>query len=466
MVTQSVTGKRSLQRAAAAVAAALICALYVANLTGMGLVGPDEPRYSAIGRAMAATGDWVTPRLWGAPWFEKPALLYWMTASGFKLGLNPELAPRLPVALLSLCFLAFFWWKLRGEWNDRTAWISTGLLATSAGWLTYSHVSVTDIPLSVFFSAAVLLALPWIARGDRRNLPAAACCLALATLAKGLVPVVLFLPVLAIGWRRALDWFRPVPLIAFSVIALPWYVLCTLRNGSEFPRVFFLEHQFGRFSSAALQHAQPWWFYIPALALLLFPWFPLLAVTRPDFKDPRHRMLAAIAAFGLVFFSASVNKLPSYVLPLVPALCVLAGTGLATIPRPGLRLVLPAALLGLLPAIAKVIPMALAHGLRAAIVPWAEAGIGFSVVAAVGLALRMKAETWAIRATILFAALGFLWLQFETFPNLDAAASARPLWLADRPECSPPLNRSMQYGLNYYAERELPPCPPAIPARR
>ena len=67
----------------------LLGALYLADLTGMGIVGPDEPRYAAIGRAMAQTGDWVTPRLWGMPWFEKPALLYWMTATGFTAGLGP-----------------------------------------------------------------------------------------------------------------------------------------------------------------------------------------------------------------------------------------------------------------------------------------------------------------------------------------------------------------------------------------
>src|ERR1035438_2283376 len=78
------------------------CALYLADLTGMGLGSADEPRYAAIGRAMAQSGDWVTPRLWGQPWFEKPALLYWMTAAGFRTGLGPDLAPRLPVAILSV----------------------------------------------------------------------------------------------------------------------------------------------------------------------------------------------------------------------------------------------------------------------------------------------------------------------------------------------------------------------------
>ena len=50
--------------------------LYFYRLDAAGLIGPDEPRYASIGREMARSGDWITPRLWGLPWFEKPALLY------------------------------------------------------------------------------------------------------------------------------------------------------------------------------------------------------------------------------------------------------------------------------------------------------------------------------------------------------------------------------------------------------
>src|SRR4249920_652259 len=99
-----------------------LCGLYFWQLGGMGLAGPDEPRYDAIGREMARSGDWVTPRLWGEPWFEKPALLYWMTAAGFLSGLGEELAPRAPVAICSIAFLVFFFWILRQEFGDSAAW--------------------------------------------------------------------------------------------------------------------------------------------------------------------------------------------------------------------------------------------------------------------------------------------------------------------------------------------------------
>ncbi len=140
-------------------AIATVIVLYLTSLTTMGMYSTDEPRYAAIGRAMAQSGDWITPKLWGQPWFEKPALLYWMTATGFKLGLGPDLAPRLPVALLSVAFLAFFWLQLRRIFDESVAACATAILATSAGWLAYSHVAVTDLPLSALFSAAILFSL-------------------------------------------------------------------------------------------------------------------------------------------------------------------------------------------------------------------------------------------------------------------------------------------------------------------
>lgn len=419
-----------------------VCALYLFDLTGMGMVSTDEPRYAAIGQAMAQSGDWITPRLWGSPWFEKPALLYWMTATTFKLGLGPDVAPRLPVALLSVAFLAFFWWRLKIEWDERVASCSTALLATSAGWLAYSHVSITDLPLAAFFTAAVLLSF-------RRDLTAPAACLALAVLAKGLVPLVLFLPVLPICWRR----IRPVPVLVFVVITLPWYILCALRN-PEFLRVFFVEHTFGRFSSGAMQHVQPWWFYLPVLLLLLFPWFPLLAfVRRSAWKDPRIQTLGAVVVFGFLFFSAAVNKLPGYLLPLLPAACLLIGFGLANAPRSRFAMAAPLALMGTLPAVAQVVPGALAHGLRTANIPWIELSLGLAIGLAVGMIGRP-----AFPAAATIAVIGFILFQISLFPAIDQAASARPIWLQSHPACVSRLPRSLVYGLNYYAGRSLPDC--------
>ena len=454
---------------AAFVAIAAGCALYLTGLTGMGVVGPDEPRYAAIGQAMAQTGDWVTPTLWGKPWFEKPALLYWMTGAGNLAGLGPDLAPRLPVALLSLAFLACFWWRVRAEWGASVAVWATVLCGTSAGWLAYSHVAVTDLPMSAFYTLAVLLAIPWVEGRDRSGVWVAAACLAVAALAKALVPLALFLPVLAAGafhrgWRSLLDWVRPAPMAAFAVIAVPWYVLCTFRNGSEFPRVLFVEQHFQRIGSAGLQHVQPWWFYLPVLLLLLFPWFPLLglvpAAIGPLLKEARVRMLAGVVVFGVVFFSIAINKLPGYLLPLVPSVCIVLALAASRRPFPAAKwLAGSAALTGLFPAAAAVVPPALARGLRVATIPWVAVVLGLLVGAALGIlvAARCRQRSFAVVGTVVAA--GYLWFEVTAFPTLDAVASARPIWLETRPECAPNgASRNLLYGLYYYSGRQLPNC--------
>ncbi len=444
--------------------------VYLWGLNAAGLVGPDEPRYAAVARAMAGSGDWITPRLWGQPWFEKPALLYWMSAAGFRLGLGPELAPRLPVALLALAFLAFYWLILRREFGAKAAGYAALILGTSLGWVGFSQIGVTDLPMTAAFAAAMLLALPWIAKGDARWLPAVSALLAIAVLAKGLVPLVLAAPLVLRGRVRDLMRWRVV--VPFALLGLPWYVLCYLRNGRPFVDVFFWQQQFGRFGSPALQHTQPWWFYIPVLLAGLLPWTPLVfvAARRGQWRDARRAFLIAWVVFGLVFFSLAVNKLPGYMLPLLPALCALMGVGLAEIEETSWALAAglagAALLLAVYPLASGVLPAAVARGLSRALevrLDWRyllPAGVG---VAVWWLARRMRAaEAFLLVAAC--AAGGCWYLKAASFAQVDRLASARGLWHAIEEKggagdvCVGDVPRNFRYGLNYYAGAPLPSC--------
>jgi 4-amino-4-deoxy-L-arabinose transferase-like glycosyltransferase len=444
----------------------LVYFLYFFGLTNVGLVGPDEPRYAAIGREMARSGDWVTPRLWGEPWFEKPALLYWMESAAFRSGLSEDLAPRLPIALISVAFLILFYWVLRREFGDNAAGFATAILATSAGWLSLSHIGVTDLPMSAAFSAALLLSLGWIERQERRWLPLAAALLGVAVLAKGLVPLVLALPLAWMGRRHLANWFRLPVIGAFAVVALPWYLLCFLRNGWPFLDKFFWEHQVERFSTPALAHGQPFWFFAPVIVAALFPWIPALAlvVRRSLYSDSRHRFLLLSVVFGLVFFSISRNKLPSYVLPLVPPLAALMGIALADHKRGRWVLVATAALLVLLGPIAMVLPEALAAGISRAPQPvfhwtWLLPALSCVAVWYLDAAVHRGAAIALLAAAITAGVIG---IELRAFPEVDRLASARPLWNAVAPirdrVCIASLHRSLRYGLNYYSGTPLPDC--------
>jgi 4-amino-4-deoxy-L-arabinose transferase-like glycosyltransferase len=444
----------------------LLAILYFYGLSSAGMLKEDEPRYASIGREMARSGDWITPRLWGQPWFEKPALLYWMTGSAFKLGLGEDLAPRIPVALLSAAFLIFFQWILRREFGALAAWSGAVILGTSAAWLGSSYIGTTDLPMTAAFSAAMLLSLEWLETGERRRLPLAAALLGVAVLAKGLVPLVLTLPLLGCGRRRWADLLRLPVLGAFLIVALPWYLLCYLRNGAVFLRTFFWEQHFERFTTTSLAHGQPVWFYVPVLAAALIPWAPLLLLLarRSLYSDARRKFLLLWLLFVLIFFSISKNKLPSYLLPLAPPAAALMGIALAESQRA--RWAIPAAALCLvaIPAALPVLPQALAGGLSRAPLPKIE----WTWLAPVELASvlwwleRKGRRDWALAIMAVSIAAGVLALKLIDLPVIDRAASARPLWreIAARREsvCIESMHRSWRYGLNYYSVTPLPDC--------
>jgi len=442
------------------------CVLYLFGLTRTGLISTDEPRYASIARQMAHSGDWITPHLWGSPWFEKPPLLYWLEAAAFRLGVNGDLAPRLPIALLSLAFLVFFYWILRREFGDPAAAYATLILATSAAWLGFSQISVTDLPLAAAFSAAMLLSLGWLDHGDRRYLPLAAALLAVAVLAKGLVPLVLTLPLAWMGRRRLLDWLRPAVIAAFVVVALPWYIACYLRNGWPFLHEIIWQQQIGRFFTAERAHTQPFWFFLPVIIGALFPWIPaLIPLTQRElYTDTRRRFLLAWVLLGFVFFSAARNKLPGYALPLIPPVAILAGIALADSKRHRWIVIGTAALLVLLGPISAILPTALAAGISRSTLPsfhWAWLLPALACIP-VWLLERAGSRGASITLVALAIAAGAIGIKLRTFPEIDRFASARPLWNAVAPirdrVCIATLHRSLRYGLNYYSVTPLPDC--------
>lgn len=444
-----------------------LCLLFFYGLTRAGLVGPDEPRYASIGRQMARSGDWVTPRLWGEPWFEKPPLLYWMTAAGNLAGLAPDLAGRLPVALLSVVFLFFYYWCLKAEFGGRAALFATMVLATSAAWVAYSRVGVTDLPMAALFSTAMLLGLRWLSTGGRRLLALAAFFLGLAVLAKGLVPLALSLPLFWAGRKRLKDWRHLLPLAIFSLTAAPWYILCTLRNGPVFLNEFFWRHHFDRFSSGVGLHAQPFWYYLPVLIAGLFPWSPMLFVMirRGLYSDPARRFLLLWLVFGLVFFSASAGKLPGYLLPLFPALAALVGLALDRMRNARWVLAASGLTLTLLPVVGNVLPGALADRLSlAGLAGWdLRFAIGCAALGAGVWWLEKSGRRGSAMGLLCAASVsGVLYLCVTALPEVDRQVTARPLWrqvAADTASvCVDDIHRNWRYGLNYYSVTPLPDC--------
>ena len=316
------------------------------RLGGIGLVGPDEPRYAQIAAEMVTSHDYVTPRLMGQPWFEKPVLYYWLAAANFHLFGVTDVAARLPAALLGLALclgISLFLYRERGE---RAAFIGGLLALTSAFVVGYARAAAMDMPLTAPLALAQFALFAWLqhdvagrSRPARRWLAAAAVLLGLATLAKG--PVALVLAggtLLAYAlWKRHPAWawatVRPWSVALYLAVTAPWYVVVARRHPG-FLRIFFLQHNLERFSSGVFHHAQPFWFYLPMLLAAIFPWSALLVLpwidwrrhgwpSAPDAAPSSKPYLLCWGLVPLVFFSLSRSKLPGYILPAVPALIAL-----------------------------------------------------------------------------------------------------------------------------------------------
>ncbi len=459
---------------------AALVLLYLTNLGGVGFLGPDEPRYASIGREMAQSGDWITPRLDGQPWFEKPPLLYWTTAAGNRLGLEDEWAARLPVALIGLLFLLFFYNTLEREFNRRIALTGTAILGTSAGWASLSFAAVTDMPMAATMNAAMLIALfgPQAlgarSTGGRESRYGAQGYLAgfllgLAVLAKGFVPIVLIAPVFLVARGK-----RMRMILTCIATAAPWYILCYLQNGAAFWDEFFWKHHVSRFFSPALEHVQPFWFPTAVLLGGLFPWIPLVGLIgrRRSLDDERVRFLGLYLIYGLIFFSVSTNKLPAYVLPLMPALAVVLAVALEKTRAAASWLVACALLLGLIPLISAILPEALNTGITH--VQW-NGGFGWPLLlpAAVAVAAWALAKDdadqewsdrrrWAALVIAIGSVASVMYLKSSAFPVMDRTVSVRAFWREHGSEtqgaCVDQVKRAWVYGLNYYAHRGIPDC--------
>ena len=325
--------------------AILAVAVYLGTTGALPLVGRDEPRYVQIGRNMLESGDWITPRLGGFDWFEKPITLYWMVAASFgAFGVN-EWAARLGVALCGLGSAALLWWMVRPISEGAARW-SALVAASCVGLLAFSHGATFDIVLT--FCVALASCAWWKshiepdAKRARRFLVLFWVGVGLAFLAKGLIAFILPALTLAFyaglcaltrqkagGFKVGFWWGLPLAVLVGAL----WYAPVIARNAT-FVQIFFVEHHFARFTSDKFKHHQPFWFYLEILPLLLLPWTPFLLgaiwKTRQHLRaaTPNARLLIYAWAWTLApvaFFSLSGSKLPGYILPALPGACVIVG---------------------------------------------------------------------------------------------------------------------------------------------
>jgi 4-amino-4-deoxy-L-arabinose transferase-like glycosyltransferase len=305
--------------------------LFFHDLGDIGLLGPDEPRYASVAREMYLTNDYVTPRLHGIPWFEKPPLMYWGAALGYAIfGIN-EWGARFPSALgASLCVLLLYF-VARKLWDRTVGVLAALIMASSIGYFAFARAASMDMPLTVCLTLALgCFLLGYNAAGPQRRwwFYGFYAILGLGTLAKG--PVALLLPgmslfVFLLARRKLDEWktWHPEGVLIALAVALPWYVACTWVNGYEFIEVFIVNQNLARFTSTIHGHERPIYFYLPVFILLTFPWTFLLIPALTRRWSATEQIIGWWVVVQFVFFSLAGSKLPGYILPIVPPVALL-----------------------------------------------------------------------------------------------------------------------------------------------
>ena len=456
---------------------ALFVVAWFANIDGRKLQHPDEGRYAEIGREMAATGDWVTPRLNGLKYFEKPALQYWLTAASIDVLGAREGAARLVPALagwLALFAVGYAGWRIASPTTGGYAFL---VLAGTFWWFGNAHFVTLDGLLSSWLALALAAFLVAQRDGATRRerlawMHVAWAAIAAATLTKGLIALVIpggALVLYSLVTRDFALWKRlhiVTGLLLAFVVAAPWFVVVSQQN-PEFARFFFIHEHVERFLTTEHRRPGAWWYFVPVFGVGLLPWLGVWAWTaRSTWRDAApaangfswQRFCCVWAAFVFVFFSLSGSKLPSYILPMFPALALPIAWQLERLPmRTLFRVSLPLVLVTVVLWIAVMagfgtlavrladtrtppaVYLEAAPAIKAAFAIWSLGGLGalflfrrsgatarmwgiasISLTAIVGLQCGFAASD-AFRATRSAAGIAAV-LVAETNPGYDAAA--------------------------------------------
>lgn len=314
----------------------LLCTLFFFLLGNRPLNVPDEARYCEIAREMLVTHDFVTPRIDGIKYFEKPPLFEWMQAGAFKAFGYSQWNCRSIEALLALLGCLGTYAAGRTLYDRRTGIFAAGILATSLLYYTLARAVTLDMTVSVMLTLALFSFIVGVKHppGIKRRLLfyALYAFAALAVLSKGLIGIIfpgsiIFLWMLLQNrWHELKHCYLPTGFILFLIIALPWHILVQQAN-PEFFHYYFIQQQFTRYLTTYAGRYQPDWFYVPILLLGIFPWtgFLIGALRYIQKNDATSIYLVIWPLFILIFFSISDSKLVPYILPCLPPLAILIG---------------------------------------------------------------------------------------------------------------------------------------------
>jgi 4-amino-4-deoxy-L-arabinose transferase-like glycosyltransferase len=446
------------------------------------LVPPDEGRYAEMAREMFASGDWITTRLNGIKYFEKPPLQTWMNALSFAVFGLGDWQARLWTGLCGIGGVALTGYAGAKVFGQRAGFYAALVLGSSFYWVACSQIDSLDMGLSGMMTIALCGLL--IAQRDgatpaeRRNWMLACWAgMALAVLSKGLIGLVLPGAVLVLYTLITRDWklwtrlHLAKGLLLFFAIATPWFVLVAMKNPEQ-PHFSFVHEHWDRFFLKEHHREQAWWVFFALTAIGIIPWLGVLGQSlrlgvQREAGLFRPRLMALIwAVFILLFFTKSNSKLPGYILPIFPALALLvanyleAGSRRSRVISAGLMSAIGIALLATVPFMTKLSKHGGEAVLYQAFEPWVLAA-GFIALAGGALAWLYARQMQRDLFVLVLAVAGFATTQLilAGFEPLGKARAGANLLPAIRAELTPATKiysvGTYEQSLTFYLQRPV-----------
>ena len=376
--------------------------IYLIPLGARPIVTPDEVRYGAIPAEMLATGEWVAPRLNGIRYFEKPVLGYWAIAISQKVFGDNAWAIRLPSALAigfsALCMVLI---SRRCQLPRGAGWYAGLACLTMLGMVITGTTSLLDgMFTGALAGALTFFYMAWTAKTRPSRvgwlvLFGGFC--GLSFLIKGFlglaVPVMVIAPFLIwMGkWR---DFFLMpwIPMLVAAIVIAPWALAVHMADSQYWHYFFWVEHIHRFTGGEEAQHPEPFWYFIPIALVVILPWtfaMPLAIeglIRKHRLDEPWIRYAICWFFIPIVFFSISSGKLPTYIIPCVPAAALLISVGVLQRFRyrpekPSLKWIYPSVLLFVFGLICVI---EWAFGVTG-VLPWGEEGSWLFLVMALAL---------------------------------------------------------------------------------
>lgn len=309
--------------------------LFFAGSWFIPITDPTESVYTLTAKEMLEAGNWLSPRIYGDFWFDKPIMFYWELLIAYKIfGINEFASRFFPAvfATIGLFITYFFGAKL---YDKKVGFAAAIILATSLEYWYLSHAVITDMTLLVMFSLTLITFYLGYRAGNEKFYLIAFAASGVAVLTKG--PIGFFLPGLIIliflAWQSDLrhlkKLFRVKNLAVLATIISTWYLPMTLIHDSEFIENFLGVHNFLRATVSEYPKTDVWYYYLLISAIGFFPWTVAIIPAIKNLRglpklDVQEKFLIVWALTVIIFFQMCATKYVTYTLPAMIPVTILA----------------------------------------------------------------------------------------------------------------------------------------------